>query len=163
VSLTPAGVVVRGLDLVVFDDWMRQEAHEEDAGLGLSTIFYPMGRLERMERDETVGGITSYADRFEREAGRTVFRAAGFAPEGAGLGAGGGGVEWVKASVGPPLPLRGEGQGGGSMNDRGSVNDGQGALRSQDPRGGRRLRHPRPRRMGPEARGRRGDRGRLRV
>jgi len=84
VSLTPAGVVVRGLDLVVFDDWMRQEAHEEDAGLGLSTIFYPMGRLERMERDETVGGITSYADRFEREVGRTVFRAAGFEPEDAG-------------------------------------------------------------------------------
>ena len=26
VSLTPAGIVLRGLDLAVFDDWMRQEA-----------------------------------------------------------------------------------------------------------------------------------------
>jgi hypothetical protein len=76
-SLSPAGVVVRGLDLVVFDDWMRQEARGEDAGLGLATIFYPMYRLERMERDETVGTLSSYADRFRREVGRTVLEVAG--------------------------------------------------------------------------------------
>lgn len=80
VSLSPAGVVVRGLDLVVFDEWMRQEARGEEAGLGLATIFYPMGRLERMERDETVGPLASYADRFHREVGRTVFDAAGLGP-----------------------------------------------------------------------------------
>ena len=77
-ALTTAGIVVRGLDLVVFDDWMRQEARGEDACLGLGTIFYPMYRLERMERDETLGGLVSYADRFHREVGRTVFEAAGF-------------------------------------------------------------------------------------
>lgn len=76
-SLSPAGVVVRGLDLVVFDDWMRQEARGEDAGLGLATIFYPMYRLERIERDETMGTLSSYADRFQREVGRTVLEAAG--------------------------------------------------------------------------------------
>src|SRR5262245_42434252 len=27
-SLGPAGIVVRGLDLAVFDDWLRQEAHD---------------------------------------------------------------------------------------------------------------------------------------
>jgi hypothetical protein len=80
VSLGPAGVVVRGLDLVVFDEWMRQEARGEEAGLGLATIFYPMGRLERMERDETVGPLASYADRFHREVGRTVFDVAGLGP-----------------------------------------------------------------------------------
>lgn len=80
VSLGPAGVVVRGLDLVVFDEWMRQEARGEEAGLGLATIFYPMGRLERMERDETVGPLASYADRFQREVGRTVFEIAGIRP-----------------------------------------------------------------------------------
>jgi len=69
--------VVRGLDLVVFDEWMRQEARGEEAGLGLATIFYPMGRLERMERDETVGPLASYTDRFHREVGRTVFDVAG--------------------------------------------------------------------------------------
>ena len=77
VSLSPSGVVVRGLDLVVFDDWMRQEARGEQAGLGLATIFYPMGRLERMERDESLGPMASYADRFFRAVGRSVLDAAG--------------------------------------------------------------------------------------
>jgi hypothetical protein len=61
VSLTPSGV--------------------EEVGLGLSTIFYPMSRLERMERDETLGPLLSYADRFLAEVGRTVFVAAGLEPE----------------------------------------------------------------------------------
>ena len=78
VSLNPSGVVVRGLDLVVFDEWMRQEARGEEPGLGLGTIFYPMGRLERMERDESLGPMASYADRFFRAVGRSVHDAAGF-------------------------------------------------------------------------------------
>jgi hypothetical protein len=71
-SMSPAGIVVRGLDLTIFDDWMRQEARGEEAFIGLLTLFYPMNRVERMERDETLGPITSYADRFAREVGRTV-------------------------------------------------------------------------------------------
>ena len=82
VSLAPSGIVVRGLDLVVFDEWMRQEARGEEAGLGLATIFYPMSRLERMERDESLGPIPSYAERFYRAVGRTVHEAADV--EGAG-------------------------------------------------------------------------------
>ena len=77
VSLNPSGVVIRGLDLVVFDEWMRQEARGEEAGLGLATVFYPMSRLERMERDESLGPLASYADRFFRAVGRSVLDAAG--------------------------------------------------------------------------------------
>ena len=84
VSLSPSGVVVRGLDLVVFDEWMRQEARGEEAGLGLATIFYPMGRLERMERDESLGPLASYADRFYRAVGRSVHDAAGLEDRGEG-------------------------------------------------------------------------------
>lgn len=80
VSLPPAGVILRGLDLVVFDDWMRQEARGEETGLGLTTLFYPMHRVDRIERDETIGPIESYADRFRREVGRTVQDAAGLTP-----------------------------------------------------------------------------------
>ena len=76
ISLSPSGVLVRGLDLAVFDDWMRQEARGDEVLIGLSTLFYPMHRLERMERDETVGPLTSYADRFAREVGRTVLECA---------------------------------------------------------------------------------------
>jgi len=80
-SIGPAGVVVRGLDLMAFDDWMRQEARGEEQVIGLTTLFYPMHRLERMERDETIGPLTSYADRFAHEVGRTLRQALGLDPE----------------------------------------------------------------------------------
>ena len=79
-SVSTAGIVLRGIDLVIFDDWMRQEARGDEQVLGLSTIFYPMHRVERMERDETIGPIISYTDRFTREAGRTVLEAVGVVP-----------------------------------------------------------------------------------
>jgi hypothetical protein len=79
-SVGSAGIVLRGLDLVVFDDWMRQEARGGEPVIGLSTVFYPMHRVERMERDETIGPIVSYADRFAREAGRTVLEALSVIP-----------------------------------------------------------------------------------
>lgn len=71
-SLGPAGIVMRGIDLAAFDDWMRQEARGDEMLLGLTTLFYPMHRVERIEKDETVGPVTSYADRFTREVGRTI-------------------------------------------------------------------------------------------
>jgi hypothetical protein len=71
-SLSPAGVVLRGIDLNAFDDWMRQEARREEPYLGLSTVFYPMSRVDRMERDETIGPVVSCADRFAGEVGRSV-------------------------------------------------------------------------------------------
>jgi hypothetical protein len=76
VSLQPAGVSVRGIDLAAFEDWLRQEARGEE-GLGLVTLFYPMHRIERVEKDETVGDLEGIADRFRRETGRTVLEAAG--------------------------------------------------------------------------------------
>ena len=76
VSLLPAGVAVRGIDLAAFEDWLRQEARGEE-GLGLVTLFYPMNRVERLERDETVGGLEGIADRFRRETGRSILDAAG--------------------------------------------------------------------------------------
>ena len=76
VSLQPAGIAVRGIELTAFEDWLRQEVRGEK-GLGLVTLFYPMNRVERVERDETVGGLEGIADRFRRETGRSVLEAAG--------------------------------------------------------------------------------------
>jgi hypothetical protein len=73
-----AGIAVRGIDLAAFDDWMRQEARGEQPGLGLVTLFFPMNRVERMERDESLGDLEGFADRFRRETGRSVQEAAGF-------------------------------------------------------------------------------------
>jgi len=81
VSLQPAGVAVRGIELAAFEDWLRQEARG-DQGLGLVTLFYPMNRVERVERDETVGGLEGIADRFRRETGRSIRQAAGLSGRG---------------------------------------------------------------------------------
>jgi hypothetical protein len=70
-----AGVVVRGLDLSVFDDWMRQEARGGDVQIGLTTAFYPLTRIERIELDETVGCVIGYAVRYKEMVGRTAFDA----------------------------------------------------------------------------------------
>jgi hypothetical protein len=75
--LQPAGVALRGIDLAAFDDWVRQEARGDGPGLGLVTLFFPMNRVERIERDETVGGLEGLADRFRRETGRSLAEAAG--------------------------------------------------------------------------------------
>jgi len=79
-SILPSGLVVRGLDLRTFDDWLRQEARCDEPAIGLVTLFYPMGRVERMERDESIGPIEGYADRFRREVGRSVRQVLGLDP-----------------------------------------------------------------------------------
>ena len=78
VSISAPGIVVRGIDIAVFDDWMRQEMRGDEPLMGLVTSFYPIHRLERMELDQTIGPLLSYADRFREETGRTVLEAAGF-------------------------------------------------------------------------------------
>ena len=77
-SLSMAGIVVRGLELSCFDDWLQQEKRGEDEGLSPLTIFYPMHRLERLERDESTSAVISYADRFVREVGRPLEEVASF-------------------------------------------------------------------------------------
>ena len=69
------------IDLAAFDDWMRQEARRDEPYLGLTTLFYPMGRVERMEKDETLGPISSYSARFAREVGRSVRAVLGLEPD----------------------------------------------------------------------------------
>jgi hypothetical protein len=80
-STMTAGVVVRGLDIAAFEDWLRQEVRGDDHLLAPSTAFYPMHRVHRMEKDETIGPIPSYSERFRLEVGHTVEEAMGIAPE----------------------------------------------------------------------------------
>jgi hypothetical protein len=72
ISLGAAGVVIRGMDLRTFEEWLRQVARRDEDALGPATMFYPMHRVERMERDESVGMVVSFCDRFHREVGLTV-------------------------------------------------------------------------------------------
>jgi hypothetical protein len=67
-SLDPTGVSARGIDMRAFDEWVHQEAHPpEERMVGLSTLFYPLHRVERIERDESRGPVEGYAARLERE------------------------------------------------------------------------------------------------
>ena len=70
-EISAAGVFLRGLDLNSFDDWVRSVMHGESF-LGLSDLFFPMWRVERLSRDETTGGVPSLAEQFEHRTGRSV-------------------------------------------------------------------------------------------
>ncbi|HEX9732104.1 MAG TPA: hypothetical protein VGG06_08945 [Thermoanaerobaculia bacterium] len=68
------GVTLRCLNVESFDDWTRSIAYETSPSLGLATIFFPMGRVERMFLDERVGEVESLRDLFERRVGRSLER-----------------------------------------------------------------------------------------
>lgn len=73
-ELGVAGVTLRGINLTSFDDWMRQAARPGEQSLGLSTLFVPLFRVERIFLDEPVGEVESYRQRFERRVGIPVER-----------------------------------------------------------------------------------------
>jgi len=78
-----AGVTMRGLNLSTFDDWMAQAVRHGDQTLGLSTMFVPLFRVERIFLDESVGEVESYRQRFAQRVGIPVERYLGLesAPE----------------------------------------------------------------------------------
>lgn len=64
-DLTPAGITVCGIDLSAFEDWLSQVGTDEE--MGLSTVFYPLQRVERVTMDERMGNLPSLHDRFQRK------------------------------------------------------------------------------------------------
>lgn len=70
-EINAAGVFLRGIDLNAFDDWSRAVAHDEPF-IGLTDMFLPMWRVERLTRDESAGGVPSLAEQFEQRTGRSV-------------------------------------------------------------------------------------------
>ena len=69
--INAAGVFLRGLDLNAFDDWTGAVARDEPF-IGLTDLFFPMWRVERMARDEAAGGVPSLTEQFEKRTGRRV-------------------------------------------------------------------------------------------
>lgn len=70
-EINAAGIFLRGLDLNAFDDWTRAVAHGEPF-IGLTDMFMPMWRVERLTRDESSGGVPSMAEQFEQRTGRKI-------------------------------------------------------------------------------------------
>jgi hypothetical protein len=88
-ALEPVGVVMRGINLSSFDDWMAQAARKErrDQGLGLVTMFVPLFRVERIFLDEQVGEVESYRQRFQRRVGVSIEEYLGLGEPADGAGA----------------------------------------------------------------------------
>ena len=70
-EISAAGVFLRGLDLNAFDDWVQAVAHDEPF-IGLTDLFFPMWRVERLTRDEAGGGVPSLVEQFEKRTGRRL-------------------------------------------------------------------------------------------
>ena len=72
ITLSPAGITLRAINLDSFDDWLRQIAKGDEPNLDLITMFVPLFRVERIFLDEPSGSIKSFAQRFEEVVGMTV-------------------------------------------------------------------------------------------
>lgn len=70
-EISTAGVFLRGLDLNAFDDWVAAVLHKEPF-IGLTDLFFPMWRIERVSKDEAAGGVASFYEQVERRTGLTV-------------------------------------------------------------------------------------------
>ena len=70
-EINAAGVFLRGIDLNAFEDWSRAVAHGEPF-IGLTDLFFPTWRVERITRDERAGEIPSLAEQFEQRTGRSL-------------------------------------------------------------------------------------------
>ena len=70
-EISAAGILMRGLDLNAFDDWTQSVAHDEPF-VGLTDLFFPMWRVERLTRDEPAPGVPSLSEQFERRTGRKL-------------------------------------------------------------------------------------------
>jgi hypothetical protein len=68
-SVSAAGLTLRGVNLDSFEDWVRQIVSGEESSIDLVTMFFPLFRLERMFLDEPVGAIQSYSDHFTEVVG----------------------------------------------------------------------------------------------
>jgi hypothetical protein len=71
-SLNPAGITARVIDLNAFDDFIRQVKDAAEEPVGLPSVFYPMHRIERIALDEERGGVPSLAQTFEQQVGQTL-------------------------------------------------------------------------------------------
>lgn len=68
-SINPAGITMRGVDLNSFDHFVNQIHAPDGERTGLPTLFFPMTRVERIALDEASGSIPSMAEVFARKAG----------------------------------------------------------------------------------------------
>jgi len=70
-EISGSGVFMIGIDINTFDDWIRMIVRSE-RNIGLTTVFIPMWRVERVSLDQAVDDIPSMADTFYDRVGMTI-------------------------------------------------------------------------------------------
>jgi len=71
-ELNASGVFINGIDLNTFEDWTMMLVRGE-RNIGLTHVFFPMWRIERILLDESIDDIPSMADRFNSRVGLTIY------------------------------------------------------------------------------------------
>ncbi len=66
------GVTIRGIELGSFDDFIRQVASRDENTMGMTEVFYPMHRVERIMADEPCGSLPSLSQRFSKTTGMDI-------------------------------------------------------------------------------------------
>ena len=79
-QLDTKGVTVRGIELNSFDDFVRQIVGREECTVGMTQVFYPMHRVERIALDESSGSIPSLSERFHGLVGLSIQEYLGIEP-----------------------------------------------------------------------------------
>jgi hypothetical protein len=70
ISVSGTGITFAGIDLNSFDDFIRILKSGEPASV--TTLFFPMHRVERIEVDSPNGGLQSMGERFEAATGARI-------------------------------------------------------------------------------------------
>ena len=68
-GLEAAGIALRGLDLIPWDEVLSLVRTGQADQVALSTRFIPMHRIEAMYLDEASSGVPSLADTFRERTG----------------------------------------------------------------------------------------------
>jgi hypothetical protein len=71
VEMRSAGVTLLGLDLNSFEDWTRMLV-ANGRNIGMTAMFLPMWRVERVSLDQTVDDLLSLQAQFELRVGMPI-------------------------------------------------------------------------------------------
>ena len=71
IEMSAAGVTLLGLDLNSFEDWTRMIV-ANGRNIGMTAVFLPLWRVERVSLDQTIDDLLSLEAQFEVRVGMPV-------------------------------------------------------------------------------------------
>lgn len=71
-SMDASGLFMEGINIESFEEWIQEYSKTDYSGTGLSKVFFPASRIERILIDEPAGKIPSLSQRFEEKTGKTI-------------------------------------------------------------------------------------------